>query len=83
MTEQLAELKQCITAMNNDGLNRLVNLAKDIVSNKNFKRSDCSLQNNRFDRQTHQVIAMVNNAYLAHNGQKKRYPPQQRKYLNL
>lgn len=64
MNNQLTELNQCITAMNSDGLDRLVNLAKDIVSNRNFKRSDCNLHNNRFDRQTHQVLAMVNKAYL-------------------
>lgn len=67
MNNQLTELHQCIAAMNSDGLDRLVNLAKDIVSNRNFKRSDCNLHNNLFDRQTHQVLDMVNRAYLANS----------------
>ena len=43
MLKQITELCRCIAVMNSEGLDKLINCAKDISSNKNFRKPDCKL----------------------------------------
>lgn len=61
---KITELCNCITVMNNEGLDKLINCAKDISSNKNLRKPDCKLTPAQFERQTNQVLSMVNRGYL-------------------
>ncbi|MCI8980596.1 MAG: hypothetical protein HFE51_09200 [Clostridia bacterium] len=64
MLRKITELCNCITVMNNEGLDKLINCAKDISSNKNLRKPDCKLTPAQFERQTNQVLSMVNRGYL-------------------
>ncbi len=68
MLKQITELCRCIAVMNSEGLDKLINCAKDISSNKNFRKPDCKLTPAQFEKQTNQVLAMVNRGYLRECG---------------
>lgn len=63
MFKKISELCRCIAVMNNDGLDRLVTFAKDIIGHENLRKPDGELTPTQFNRQVNQVIAMVNRRY--------------------
>lgn len=69
MFRRIKELCQCIAVMNDDGMDRLITLAKDITGHKKFRKGDNELTPAQFTRQVNQVLSMVERGYIKENEQ--------------
>ena len=68
MFKELGKLCKYIAVMNNAGMEMLVEAAKDITCNKNYRKADQELTPEQFDRQVETVLNMANRSYAKECG---------------